>query len=164
MIMIDKIFIKIHEEGYRFLIIAALITVVLYFVSGFLSFISLVLTIWVYYFFRDPERISINDDNYLVSPADGIVLNVSVASAQLFCIPTYEELIKQTEEKELVLAWAGVARQGQALWFFINDTDWSVFFKDRTTGHYCTAPNYYGTILSPTSTEDFYNGKGNDQQ
>ena len=75
--MIDKVFIKIHEEGYRFLIIAVLITVVLYFVSGFLSFISLVLTIWVYYFFRDPERISINDDNYLVSPADGIVLNVS---------------------------------------------------------------------------------------
>ena len=34
------------------------------------------LTIWVYYFFRDPERISINDENYLVSPADGLVLEV----------------------------------------------------------------------------------------
>tara|TARA_B100000700_G_scaffold304727_1_gene377715 strand:+ start:727 stop:1374 length:648 start_codon:yes stop_codon:yes gene_type:complete len=75
--MIDKVFPKIHEEGYKFLVIAALITVVLYFISGFLSFISLVLTIWVYYFFRDPERISINDDNYLVSPADGIILDVS---------------------------------------------------------------------------------------
>ena len=75
--MIDKVFPKIHEEGYKFLIIAIVITIVLYFVSGFLSFISLVLTIWVYYFFRDPERISINDDNYLVSPADGIVLDVS---------------------------------------------------------------------------------------
>ena len=97
----------------------------------------------------------------------GIVLNVSIVSAQqsnFFCIPTYEELIKQTEKKELVLAFAGVARQGQALWFFVNDTDWSVFFKDRVTGHYCTAPNYYGTILDPTSTEDFYNWKGNDQQ
>jgi len=75
--MLDKIFPKIHEEGYKFLIIAALVTIVLYFVSGFLSFVSLVLTIWIYYFFRDPERISIDDDNYLVSPADGIVLDVS---------------------------------------------------------------------------------------
>jgi len=40
----------------------------------------LVLTIWVYYFFRDPERISINDENYLVSPADGLVLDVSEKS------------------------------------------------------------------------------------
>ena len=75
--MLDKIFPKIHEEGYKFLIMAALVTIVLYFVSGFLSFVSLVLTIWIYYFFRDPERISIDDDNYLVSPADGIVLDVS---------------------------------------------------------------------------------------
>ena len=75
--MLDKIFPKIHDEGYRFLIIAVLVTIVLYFVSGFLSFISLLLTIWVYYFFRDPERISIKDDNYLTSPADGIVLDVS---------------------------------------------------------------------------------------
>ena len=75
--MLDKIFPKIHQEGYKFLVIAVLVTIVLYFVSGFLSFVSLVLTIWIYYFFRDPERISIDDDNYLVSPADGIVLNVS---------------------------------------------------------------------------------------
>jgi len=75
--MLDKIFPKIHEEGYKFLIIARSVTIVLYFISGFLSFVSLVLTIWIYYFFRDPERISIDDDNYLVSPADGIVLNVS---------------------------------------------------------------------------------------
>ena len=36
----------------------------------------MVLTIWVYYFFRDPDRISINNENYLVSPADGLVLQV----------------------------------------------------------------------------------------
>ena len=75
--MLDKVFPKIHQEGYKFLTIAILITIVLYFVSHFLGFICLVLTIWVYYFFRDPERISINDENYLVSPADGLVLDVS---------------------------------------------------------------------------------------
>ena len=74
--MLDKIFPKIHTEGYKFLIISALITIFLYFFSSFLGLIFFVITIWVYYFFRDPERISINDDNYLVSPADGLVLQV----------------------------------------------------------------------------------------
>jgi len=74
--MIEKIFPKIHSEGYRFLVIFGISTIVLYFIHGFLGFIGFVLTIWCYYFFRDPERISINDDNYLTSPADGLVLQV----------------------------------------------------------------------------------------
>ena len=40
----------------------------------------ILITIWVYYFFRDPERYSINDDNYLVSPADGLVTDISEKS------------------------------------------------------------------------------------
>ncbi len=76
MIMIDKIFPKIHNEGYKFIVIFGLATLTLYFISGFLGFIGLVLTIWCYFFFRDPERISINDENYLVSPADGLVLEI----------------------------------------------------------------------------------------
>ena len=75
--ILDNIFPKIHQEGYKFLIIAILITIFLYFISGFLGFLGLLITIWVYYFFRDPERISINDENYLVSPADGLIVNVS---------------------------------------------------------------------------------------
>ena len=74
--MTDIIFPKIHAEGYKFLAIAILITIFLYFFSGFLGLVSLVLTVWMYYFFRDPERTSINDDNYLVSPADGLVVQV----------------------------------------------------------------------------------------
>ena len=74
--MLDKIFPKIHTEGYKFLVIFIVATIVLYFINGFLGFIGFVLSIWVYYFFRDPDRISIDDDNYLVSPADGEVLQV----------------------------------------------------------------------------------------
>ena len=72
----SKIFLKIHNEGYKFIIIFAIVTIILYFLNGFLGFIGLVLTIWCYYFFRDPERTSIGDDNYLTSPADGVVLQV----------------------------------------------------------------------------------------
>ena len=75
--MIDRIFPKIHSEGYKFIVISVFITLVLLFFSKFLGFIGIVLTIWVYYFFRDPERISINDEDFLVSPADGLITQVS---------------------------------------------------------------------------------------
>ena len=74
--MLEKVFPKIHSEGYKFLAIAIFITIFLYFLSTFLGLVGLVISIWVYYFFRDPERISINDNEYLTSPADGEVLMV----------------------------------------------------------------------------------------
>ena len=74
--MFTKIFPKIHTEGYKFIVIAGFITIILLLVNGFLGLIGLLLTIWVYYFFRDPERTIIGDDNYLVSPADGEVIKV----------------------------------------------------------------------------------------
>ena len=74
--MISKIFPKIHAEGYKFLVIAGIITILFYTFSDFLGLIGLVLTVWVYYFFRDPERVIIDDDNYLVSPADGEIIKV----------------------------------------------------------------------------------------
>ena len=74
--MFSKIFPKIHPEGYKFLVIAGIITVLFYTFSDFLGLRGLVLTIWVYFFFRDPERVIIDDDNYLVSPADGEIIKV----------------------------------------------------------------------------------------
>ena len=74
--MTDFLFPKLHKEGYRFLAIAAAITFFLLLISNFLGLISFILTIWVYYFFRDPERFSIDDVNYLVSPADGVVSQI----------------------------------------------------------------------------------------
>ena len=74
--MFSKIFPKLHSEGYKFIVIAAVITIILYNFSSFLGLIGLVLTIWVYYFFRDPERVIIEDDKYLVSPADGEIIKV----------------------------------------------------------------------------------------
>ena len=74
--MFSKVFPKIHTEGYKFIVIAAFVTIVLLVFNGFLGLIGFLLTVWVYYFFRDPERVIIEDDNYLVSPADGEVVSV----------------------------------------------------------------------------------------
>ena len=74
--MIDFLFPKLHKEGYRFLAIAAVATFILLLISNFFGIISFIVTIWVYYFFRDPERFPINDENYLLSPADGFVSQI----------------------------------------------------------------------------------------
>ena len=74
--MFSKIFPKIHTEGYKFIVIAVFITIIFLIINNFLGLIGILLSVWVYYFFRDPERTIIRDDNYLVSPADGEVIKV----------------------------------------------------------------------------------------
>jgi len=81
--MLNSILPKIHKEGFKFLAISILITFFLLMISKFLGGIFIILTIWVYYFFRDPERYSINDDKFLVSPADGLISNISEVSGPI---------------------------------------------------------------------------------
>ncbi|MAW16948.1 MAG: phosphatidylserine decarboxylase family protein [Pelagibacteraceae bacterium] len=75
--MFNTIFPKIHKEGYKFLAISIIVTFLILLFSNFLGFVFILLTIWIYYFFRDPERHSINDNDFLVSPADGLITNIS---------------------------------------------------------------------------------------
>ena len=78
--MFNTIFPKIHKEGYKFLAISIIATFVVLFFSKFIGFILIIISVWVYYFFRDPERYPINDDSFLVSPADGLITDVSERS------------------------------------------------------------------------------------
>ena len=75
--MFNTIFPNIHKEGYKFLAISIIATFIVLLFSKFLGSILIILTIWVYYFFRDPERYPINDDSFLVSPADGLITDIS---------------------------------------------------------------------------------------
>ena len=75
--MFNSIFPKIHKEGYKFLAISVIATFLVLLFSNILGLLLILITIWVYYFFRDPERISINDDDFLVSPADGLITTIS---------------------------------------------------------------------------------------
>ena len=72
----DAVVHKIHNEGYKFVAISVLVTLILLLISKFLGFIGLLITIWIYYFFRDPDRVSIDDQDYLVSPADGLITQI----------------------------------------------------------------------------------------
>ena len=78
--MFNTIFPKIHKEGYKFLAISVLASFIVLLFSKFLGFLLILVTVWVYYFFRDPERYSINDDSFLVSSADGLITDISERS------------------------------------------------------------------------------------
>jgi len=75
--MTDFLFPKLHKEGYRFLAISVIITFILLLISTFLGCLAFIITIWVFYFFRNPERHTINDENYLISPADGVISQIA---------------------------------------------------------------------------------------
>ena len=78
--MFNTVFPKIHKEGYKFLAVSIITTFIILFFSKFLGTLFIIITVWIYYFFRDPERYSIGDDKFLVSPADGLVTDVSEKS------------------------------------------------------------------------------------
>ena len=78
--MFNTIFPKIHKEGYKFLAISIIVTFIILFFSKFFGVMFILITFWVYYFFRDPERYSIEDDSFLVSPADGLITDISEKS------------------------------------------------------------------------------------
>lgn len=70
------ILFPIHKEGYKFILIFALATIILALLSDFLGLIGLVLTLWCIFFFRDPERYAPVEDKIVISPADGVVTRV----------------------------------------------------------------------------------------
>lgn len=77
--MMDTVIKPMHPEGWRFVGIFAAITLVLFLIWDPLGWIGLGLTIWCYYFFRDPIRHVPQQDGLLVSPADGIISQIAMA-------------------------------------------------------------------------------------
>jgi len=71
--MLDTFIKPMHREGVRFVAIFAAITVGLFLIADLLGWIGVGLTVWCYYFFRDPERVTPSRPGLVISPADGIV-------------------------------------------------------------------------------------------
>ena len=80
MTMLDTFLKPMHREGYRFVAIFAAITLVLFWLWEPLGWIGVGLTVWCYYFFRDPKRTVPQGRGLIVSPADGVVSLIERAS------------------------------------------------------------------------------------
>ncbi|MGX7704171.1 phosphatidylserine decarboxylase [Methylobacterium sp. Gmos1] len=74
---IRRVLVPIHKEGYPFIAIGIVLTVLAGTFVQFLGWIFLLLTLWVCYFFRDPERVVPVGDGLVISPADGRVNLIS---------------------------------------------------------------------------------------
>lgn len=74
---IRRTLVPIHKEGYPFILIGIVLTVLFGYFAQFAGWIFLILTLWVCYFFRDPERVTPVADGLVVSPADGRVNLIS---------------------------------------------------------------------------------------
>ena len=72
--------IQVRPEGHLFIVIFALITVVFFNMAQWLGWVGLILVVWCLYFFRDPDRVTPDNSNLVISPADGIVQMVTEAS------------------------------------------------------------------------------------
>jgi phosphatidylserine decarboxylase len=81
MSMIDSIrrqMTPVHPAGYPFIVGFALVTLIVYWFLGPLSWLFAILTAWCVYFFRDPPRVTPQDDTLVVSPADGYVSSIGL--------------------------------------------------------------------------------------
>jgi len=70
-------YFRFHKEVSAALIILFLLVVFFYFIYKPLFIISLIFLIFTFYFFRDPERVVPIGDDILVSPADGLITNIT---------------------------------------------------------------------------------------
>ena len=64
--------LKIHNEGWIYLVPAIILTIIVIPFFVFIGIFFSILSIYIFYFFRDPNRI-IPLDDFIVSPADGTI-------------------------------------------------------------------------------------------
>jgi phosphatidylserine decarboxylase len=78
--VLRSILAPIHPDGWKFVAIAAAVSVVLYLLWHPLGWFGLIVTLWVAYFFRDPWRVTPTRAGIIISPADGVVVSLTAAA------------------------------------------------------------------------------------
>jgi phosphatidylserine decarboxylase len=74
--MLRQVLAPVHPDGWKFIAVAAVVALILFFVWLPAGWLALILTLWMVYFFRDPWRVTPTRPGLIVSPADGIVVSL----------------------------------------------------------------------------------------
>ena len=77
--MLRQILAPLHPDGWKFVAIGAVATLILFLLWVPAGWLALILTLWIAYFFRDPWRVTPTRTGLIVSPADGIVVSLAPA-------------------------------------------------------------------------------------
>lgn len=70
----------VHRDGHKFVAIGLAVTLVLFLVWQPLAWVMALITCWIIYFFRDPDRVTPLREGLIVSPADGRVSLIETVS------------------------------------------------------------------------------------
>jgi phosphatidylserine decarboxylase len=73
---VGDLFVPIHRDGHKFLGISLLATIVGFLLWSALGWILLIITAWIAYFFRDPDRVTPLREGLVIAPADGRVVGI----------------------------------------------------------------------------------------
>lgn len=77
--MLRQIIAPIHPDGWKFVAIGGVATLVLFLIWIPVGWLALILTLWIIYFFRDPWRVTPMRPGLVISPADGTIVSIAPA-------------------------------------------------------------------------------------
>jgi len=77
--MLRRTFAPIHPDGWKFIALAAVAALILFLLWRPAGWALLILTLWLFYFFRDPWRVTPLRPGLVVSPADGTIVALAPA-------------------------------------------------------------------------------------
>jgi phosphatidylserine decarboxylase len=78
--MLRQVLAPIHPDGWNFVAIGAVATIVLWLLWAPLGWLALIVTLWIAYFFRDPWRVTPERAGAIFAPADGLVVAIGSAA------------------------------------------------------------------------------------
>ena len=73
---ITGFFVPIHPDGQKFIVVSFIIMLVLFLISTWLGWVGALITCYIAYFFRDPERVTPLREGLVVSPAEGKISSI----------------------------------------------------------------------------------------
>jgi phosphatidylserine decarboxylase len=77
--VLRQVLAPIHPDGWRFIAIAVVLTVLLFWLATPLGWLGVLATLWCIFFFRDPWRVTPQRDGLVIAPADGRIVSVAPA-------------------------------------------------------------------------------------